>query len=679
MVDYDHASHPGKTWVRAVVYNKAWGPNPEDGASVENVDQDLSWMAGSGAVSHDVYFGTTNPPAFVQNQPASETTYDPGTLTLGQTYYWRIDEFDGSTTHTGDIWSFTVILPELAKSPDPADGATGVATQPLLSWTAGDGAVSHDVYFGESEGSLAAMSLGQADPNYQITDTLIKGKEYFWRIDEFDGTTTHTGLVWNFTVVAGASGTTWNNNDPSSELWSSESNWSSGVPGLATDVWLSNDPNTLIDATVTAAGKTVRFSTTHPVDANLPTFFMTGGTLDFSSSYVMGQDSGSKPVMEISGGTANYAEIWVGNMDCWNMGSGRLIVTGGEVNVGTLFVSRCGPTTGQEGAVQLDGGVINANSLYMAHGYMDIAGGTLIIDGDVTGDVNGYVTSGWITAYDGTGVLIVDYDNINPGKTTLKACPSTLQADFNADCTVDITDLEWMASDWLYQTPSQIAWEFDMSTDPVGPGDYDLELRNATDTNYNMTDIPGMLHVTGPLLLDEKIPSSGLWDADLHYIARAENETGFNLWLTMGTSTDPGSKAYVGVTITKVTATNTQTVEIWTGDPEPVAAGDPVVITGFDPDALIDITIAYDYETDTMDWTATDGTLSQSGNDVFYNSFNAGDGGGYTIQGVDGSAGYIDYLSFVIHGSDWHSAFDLQPDGVVDLVDFSVLGSEWLN
>jgi len=46
--------------------------------------------------------------AFIGNQ--TETSYSPGMLEKGKTYYWRVDEVeaDGTTKHTGDVWSFTV-------------------------------------------------------------------------------------------------------------------------------------------------------------------------------------------------------------------------------------------------------------------------------------------------------------------------------------------------------------------------------------------------------------------------------------------------------------------------------------------------------------------------------------------------------------------------------------------
>jgi len=75
----------------------------------------LSWNSGGGfPSSYDVYFGTTNPPPFIQNQMA--TTYAPG-LTAGNTYYWRIDAVNANGTTTGIVWSFkTPTATQIAES-----------------------------------------------------------------------------------------------------------------------------------------------------------------------------------------------------------------------------------------------------------------------------------------------------------------------------------------------------------------------------------------------------------------------------------------------------------------------------------------------------------------------------------------------------------------------------------
>jgi len=99
----------------------ASGPSPDD--KVVDVHQDavLSWKAGEFAASHDVYLGTSaadvndasraNPNGVLVSQGQAATEFDPeGLLEFGQTYYWRIDEVNGtadSTIFKGELWSFT--------------------------------------------------------------------------------------------------------------------------------------------------------------------------------------------------------------------------------------------------------------------------------------------------------------------------------------------------------------------------------------------------------------------------------------------------------------------------------------------------------------------------------------------------------------------------------------------
>ncbi len=85
---------------------KASNPNPAHQAINVDRNADLSWTAGNRATSHDVYFGTINPPTFQVNQTG--TTFDPGQMNRTQTYYWRIDERNDTGVTTGDVWQFTV-------------------------------------------------------------------------------------------------------------------------------------------------------------------------------------------------------------------------------------------------------------------------------------------------------------------------------------------------------------------------------------------------------------------------------------------------------------------------------------------------------------------------------------------------------------------------------------------
>ena len=83
---------------------QADNPNPSDEATEVDIETDLSWTAGSYAGSHDVYFGTSNPPAFQGNQ--SDTLFTPSAMTYLTTYYWRIDEVNSSGRTEGTVWSF---------------------------------------------------------------------------------------------------------------------------------------------------------------------------------------------------------------------------------------------------------------------------------------------------------------------------------------------------------------------------------------------------------------------------------------------------------------------------------------------------------------------------------------------------------------------------------------------
>ena len=86
---------------------QASNPNPANGATNVSTSADLNWTAGFGAVSHNVYFGTTSPGTFRGNQTA--TIFDPSSMAENTTYYWRIDEVNPSGTTTGTVWSFRTI------------------------------------------------------------------------------------------------------------------------------------------------------------------------------------------------------------------------------------------------------------------------------------------------------------------------------------------------------------------------------------------------------------------------------------------------------------------------------------------------------------------------------------------------------------------------------------------
>ena len=80
-------------------------------------DDDLSWVAGEFATTHNVYFGTDwqdvndGTGDTITSMGQTDTSFDPGRLAYDQTYYWRVDEVNSApdfTVFLGKIWSFTV-------------------------------------------------------------------------------------------------------------------------------------------------------------------------------------------------------------------------------------------------------------------------------------------------------------------------------------------------------------------------------------------------------------------------------------------------------------------------------------------------------------------------------------------------------------------------------------------
>jgi hypothetical protein len=201
----------GEVWSFLIPPKTAYQPNPADDAELVNLNARLVWTAGYGAILSTVYFGedfdTVNNASGGLMQ--GTTTYNPGPLKLAKTYYWRVDAFDGTTTHKGEIWSFTT--EGAVSGPNPANGALGVNPSVVLGWDAGAVAASHEVYFGTD--ADAVKNATTASPEYKGPKALgeesydpgklILNTTYYWRIDEVNGVNPDSpwaGKVWSFTT-----------------------------------------------------------------------------------------------------------------------------------------------------------------------------------------------------------------------------------------------------------------------------------------------------------------------------------------------------------------------------------------------------------------------------------------------------------------------------------------------
>jgi hypothetical protein len=94
----------------------ACNPEPADNAQVQCVDVvELVWMAGKGAIAHDVYVGENQDSLTLLGRVKGAPQVKVSGLSAGQKYAWRVDEVakDGAV-QKGPLWSLTLRDPLIA-------------------------------------------------------------------------------------------------------------------------------------------------------------------------------------------------------------------------------------------------------------------------------------------------------------------------------------------------------------------------------------------------------------------------------------------------------------------------------------------------------------------------------------------------------------------------------------
>ena len=160
----------------------------------------LSWQAGLGWTTYNVYFGTSSPPPLVA-QGIADTTYNPGTLSAATTYYWSVTALKTGGSASSAIWSFTTLAgPALSF---PPNGATGVASPLNLVWQASPGAASYTVYFGTSS---PPDSWDWTSSTAYNPGTLSAGTTYYWSVTAKSAADSAASATWSFTTSSSPGG-----------------------------------------------------------------------------------------------------------------------------------------------------------------------------------------------------------------------------------------------------------------------------------------------------------------------------------------------------------------------------------------------------------------------------------------------------------------------------------------
>jgi len=217
-------------------------------------------------------------------------------------------------------------------------------------------------------------------------------------------------------------------------LWTNAENWknNSGPPTVSNDGAAFNQPDTKV--------------------------LIADGMQAVCKGFMLGMYGASNEA-EVSGGTLTCNWLDVGRVN-QNGGQGYLLVTGGEIKVnGALrvpqqFTSAVDPEKIGVGHVDLLGGTIVASNFVLgnhqtaqAHatggiGTMEVSGGTLIVNGDKTADIQGWINQGWISAWNDAGEFQLDYGITHSGKTTLRARPPLMADPYLLHPAENATDVQ---------------------------------------------------------------------------------------------------------------------------------------------------------------------------------------------------------------------------------------------
>ncbi len=300
---------------------------------------------------------------------------------------------------------------------------------------------------------------------------------------------------------------TWTNGS-GNNLWTTGSNWNGGVPdsGDSAEISEITPDQCVIQSGDNAVCSTMNIGTS---SSNPGYLVMTGGNLSTNGWFKVGRDSynvgGNVSTFTMSGGTvyvpSKYFTIaetdnTAGNVELsgdayiygpsrTNIGnhndsgtntavgtmtlSGNAYYSSSNVNVGnndyaygTLtmlggeFVSTSGftiaRTSSSTGRVYLNGGTISCLSFSMgSDAYMNIEDGTLVVSGDATGTINGYVTANKIQAFNGSVPVDVFLDG---GQTIVQASSGAIGQAFgeypssgSSNIAPDVT-LTWSAGNY---------------------------------------------------------------------------------------------------------------------------------------------------------------------------------------------------------------------------------------
>lgn len=181
------------------------GVSASDGTYSDKVR--VTWNSVQGAAQYLIYRSTSSTGGQVNIGGSVTTTYDDTSASPGTTYYYWVRAFwsfmgsmsDYSSPDSG--WR-AVQAPSPPTLLSPSNDATGVSTNPTLSWNASSGATSYQIQVStDSNFRTIVFDQSEITGTSQVVNGLHGGVLHYWRVNATNAVgTSQWSDVWNFTT-----------------------------------------------------------------------------------------------------------------------------------------------------------------------------------------------------------------------------------------------------------------------------------------------------------------------------------------------------------------------------------------------------------------------------------------------------------------------------------------------
>ena len=276
---------------------------PANGGTGIATNPTLTWNASTGAASYGIQVSTDSGfSSFITNQSnVTTTSFELSGLTSNTTYYWHVNATNsGGTSAYSTAWRFTTVAglqpPTAPVLAAPANGATGVATNPTLTWNASTGASSYRVQV-STTGEFGTIVVDQdhlTTTSYALSG-LTGNMTYYWRVyAENSAGSSPYSTVWNFTTGAPPP-------PPAAPVLSTPSNGATGIAVNATLTWNASTGATSYRVQVSTDSG---FAATVRDSSNIVTSSYVASGLAATTTYYWHVSATN------SGGTSAYSTIW---------------------------------------------------------------------------------------------------------------------------------------------------------------------------------------------------------------------------------------------------------------------------------------------------------------------------------------------------------------------------------